>query len=141
MGGFTNLSSAASFYFQFSVIHRINRFINYSLSAGRSTESSFFGQPYDFYFARLEPNWNFFRKYQLSTPLFWQKGTQLANQVYGQQGGAGNYNQYGAGINIGRPITQKLSGTLAYQFIRQNSSQSSLNFTVNIVSLSFSYRF
>jgi len=139
--GFTNLSSAASFYFQFSVSHRVNRFINYSLSAGRSTQSSLFGQPTDLYFASLQPNWNFFRKYQLSTPLFWQRGNQLANQVYGQQGGAGNYSQYGAGINIGRAITQKLSGTLAYQFIHQNSTASSGNYTINIVSLNFSYQF
>jgi hypothetical protein len=139
-GGFTNLSSAASFYFQYSVSHQINQFIHYSLSAGRSTASSFFGQPYDYYFARLEPNWNFFRKYQLTTPLFWQKGSQLATQVYGL-GGAGDYNQYGAGINIGRAITQNLSGTLAYQFVHQNSSASSGNYTVNIVSLNFSYRF
>jgi hypothetical protein len=135
---FTNLSSVSSLYFQISVSHRVNRFINYSLSAGRSTDSSFYGQPYDFYFARLQPNWNFFRKYQLSTPLWWQKGTQLY-----VQGGttATDYSQYGAGINIGRAINEKLSGTLAYQFILENSGQSSLNYTVNIVSLSFSYQF
>jgi hypothetical protein len=140
-GGFTNLSSASSFYFQLSVSHQVNRFVNYSLSAGRSTQSSLFGQPTDLYFASLQPNWNFFKKYQLSTPLFWQKGTQLANQIYGQQGSTGNYTQFGASINISRAITQKLSGTLAYQFIRENSSQSSLNYTINIMSLSFSYRF
>ena len=139
-GEFTNLSSAANMYFQISVSHLMNRFLNYSLSAGRSTESSFFGQPYDFYFARLQPNWNLFRKYQLSTPLWWQKGTQLANQVYGQSGAA-NYNQYGAGVNIGHSISEKLSSLLAYQFIRESSGQSSLNYSVNIVSLSFSYRF
>lgn len=137
-GAFTNLSNASSLYFQFSVSHQVNRFINYSLSAGRSTDSSFYGQPYDFYFVRLQPNWNFFRKYQLSTPFWWQKGTQL----YALGGAAAaDYDQFGAGINIGRAITQNLSCTLAYQFIRENSGQSSLNYTVNIVSLSFSYRF
>jgi hypothetical protein len=139
-GGFTNLSSSASMYFQISASHQVNRFLNYSLSAGRSTESSFFGQPYDIYFMRLQPNWNIFKNYQLSTPFWWQKGTQLSNQLYGQ-GGATDYNQYGAGINLGRTITQKLSGTLAYQLVRETSSQSSLNYTVNIVSLSFSYQF
>jgi hypothetical protein len=137
-GAFTNLSNASSLYFQFSVSHQVNRFINYSLSAGRSTDSSFYGQPYDFYFVRLQPNWNFFRKYQLSTPFWWQKGTQL----YALGGAAAaDYDQFGAGINIGRAITQNLSGTLAYQFIRESSGQSSLNYTVNIVSLNFSYRF
>jgi hypothetical protein len=140
MGGFTNLSSAANLYFHISIAHEANRFLSYSLSVGRSMESSIFGQPYDLFFVRLEPNWNFFRKYQLSTPFFWQSGTQLATQVYGQ-GGTGDYNQYGAGINIRHGITEKLTGTLAYQFIRENASALSENYSVNIVSLSFSYRF
>ena len=138
--GLTNLNSAANFYFQISLSHEVNRFLNYSLSAGRSTESSAFGQPYDLYSARLQPNWNFFRNYPISTPLWWQKGTQLASQLYGGTG-SGNYNQYGAGINVSHAITQKLSGTLAYQFILQNSSAASGNYTVNIVSLNFSYQF
>ena len=136
-GAFTNLNNSSSLYFQFSVSHQVNRFINYSLSAGRSTDSSFYGQPYDFYFARLQPNWNFFRKYQLSTPFWWQKGTQL----YALGGAAADYDQFGAGINIGRAITKKLSGALAYQFVRESSGQSGLNYTVNIVSLNFSYQF
>ena len=135
-GAFTNLSSAANLYFQFSVSHQVNRFVSYSLSAGRSTESSSYGQPYDYYFARLQPNWNIFRKYQLSTPFWWEKGSRLY-----VQSGATDYDQYGAGINLGRAITQKLSGTLAYQFIRESSGQSGLNYTVNIVSLNFSYQF
>jgi hypothetical protein len=136
--GFTNLSSSANMYFQLSVSHQVNKFLNYSLSAGRSTESSLFGQPYDYYFVRLQPSWNIFKNYQLSTPLFWENGTQL----YVQGGAlAENYNQYGAAINIGRAITQKLSSSLGWQFVRENSAQSSLNYTVNIVSLSFTYQF
>jgi hypothetical protein len=135
---FTNLSSSANMYFQLSISHQVNKFLNYSLSAGRSTESSLFGQPYDYYFVRLQPSWNIFKNYQLSTPLFWENGTQL----YVQGGAlAENYNQYGAAINIGRAITQKLSSSLGWQFVRENSAQSSLNYTVNIVSLSFTYQF
>lgn len=135
---FTNLSSSANMYFQLSISHQVNKFLNYSLSAGRSTESSLFGQPYDYYFVRLQPSWNIFKNYQLSTPLFWENGTQLYVQGSAL---AENYNQYGAAINIGRAITQKLSGSLGYQFVREISAQSSLNYTVNIVSLSFTYQF
>jgi len=135
-GAFTNLNSAANLYFQLSLTHRVNRFLNYTLSAGESTESSFYGQPYNYYFARLNPAWNLFRKYQLSTPLWWQRGSQIY-----ALGGAGNYDQIGAGINISRPITQKLAGSLGWQFVRESSSQSSLNYTANIVSLNFTYQF
>ncbi len=139
-GAFTNLNNAANLYFRLSLTHQVNPFINYSLSAGRSTESSFYGQPSEYYFARWQPNWNIFRKYQLSTPFWWQKGNQLSNRLYGQ-GGATDYNQYGVGINLGRPITQKLSGNLGYQLIRESSSLASLNYTANIVSLNFTYQF
>ena len=136
--GFTNLSSTANMYFQVSASHQLNRSLNYTLSAGRSTDSSYFGQAYNYYFVRLEPNWNMFKSYQLSAPVFWQKGTQL----YTQAGTvAEDYTQYGAGIIFGGPITDKLTGSLGYQFVREDSAQSDLNYTVNIVSLSFSYRF
>lgn len=138
--GFTNLSSSANMYFQLLITHQVNQFFDYILSASRITESTFYGQPYDTYTVRLQPNWRIFRKYTLSTPFWWEKGDQLASNVYGLAG-ANNYDQYGAGITIGREITKKLSGTLGYQFVKETSSESSLNYTVNIVSLNFSYRF
>jgi outer membrane protein assembly factor BamA len=135
-GAVTNLSSSANLYFQFSATHQVNQSISYSLTVGRSTDSSFYGQPYDHYFVRLQPNWGFFRKYQLTTPFWWEKGSRLY-----AQGGTTDYDQFGAGINIGRGITEKLTGNLGYQFVRESGGQSSLNYTVNIVSLSFTYQF
>jgi hypothetical protein len=135
-GAFTNLNSTADYYFQFSLSHQVNQFFNYSLSGGRSTDSSAFGQPFDYYFARVQTSWNIFKSYQLSTPVWWERGSQLYSL-----GGTTDYVQYGAGINVGRTITKKLSGNLAYQLIRESSSRSSLNYTANIVSLNFSYQF
>ena len=135
-GALTNLNDAANLYFQLSLTHRVNRFLTYTLTAGESTESSFYGQPYNYYFARVQPSWNLFRKYQLSTPFWWQAGSQLYSR-----GSSTDYDQIGAGINISRSITQKLTGTLGWQFVRESSSQASLNYTVNIVSLNLSYQF
>ena len=135
-GAFTNLNSTADYYFQFSLSHQVNQLFNYSLSGGRSTDSSAFGQPFDYYFARVQTGWNIFKNYQLSTPVWWEKGSQLYSL-----GGTTDYDQYGAGINVGRAITKKLSGNLAYQLIRESSDRATLNYTVNIVSLNFSYQF
>ena len=137
---FPNTASSSGLYFQFSLTHQLNQFISYSLSAGRSTESSVFGQPYTLYFVRLQPEWKLFKKYTLSTPVFWQKGSQLATQLYGR-GGSSDYTQYGAGFNIGRALTRKLTSSLEYQYIRENSTQSGPTYTVNIVSLNLSYQF
>jgi hypothetical protein len=112
----------------------VNRFFNYSLSAGRSIDLYYTGQPYDRYTARWQPNWNFLRKYTISTPLWWEHGTEIYYQ-------AASYDQYGAGIDIRRQLTQKLSSSISYQFVKETSGQPYLNYTDNIVSLNFSYRF
>jgi hypothetical protein len=129
-----NVGDETGFYFQFSLSHRVNRFLNYTLSAGRSTDFGFYGLAYSHYFARLEPNWNLFRKYQISTPFSWGQGTQTYNK-------AADFDQFSMGINIGRQITKKLSGSISYQFVKETSSQAGLNYMVNIVGLNFSYGF
>jgi hypothetical protein len=130
----TNSSGASGFYFQFLISHQVNKFINYSLAAGESTDLAFGGQPYEYYFVRLQPNWNIFNKFQLSTPFWWRQGTELYNQTV-------NFDQFGAGINLSRSLTKKLSGAISYQFIQETSNQSGLNYSVNIMGLSFSYQF
>lgn len=129
-----NMGDTADYYFQFSLSHRVNKFVNYTLSAGRSTDFGFSGQAYSHYFARLQPNWNLFRKYQISTPFAWEQGSQTYNQ-------AANFDQFSVGINLGRQITKKLSGSISYQFVEETSSQAGLNYMVNILGLNFSYQF
>jgi hypothetical protein len=124
----------SGFYLQFLLTHRVNQFFNYSLSAGRSIDLQYTGQPYDRYFARWQPNWSFLRKYTISTPLWWEHGTEVYFQTV-------SYDQYGAGIDISRQLTQKLSGGISYQFVKETSGQPGLNYIDNIVSLSFSYQF
>jgi hypothetical protein len=128
-----NASEHGGYYFDFSLSHRVNQFIDYNLTAGRSTDLQVYGQLYSHYFVRWTPDWNFFRKFSVSTPVWWEQGTH----VYGQ---ANVYNQYGVGINVGRQITEKLSATLLYQFI-QETAQANTGYTVNIIGLNFSYQF
>jgi hypothetical protein len=135
--GFTGLNTAANLYFQLSVTHRINQRINYTLSAGRSTSTAYYGQPYDYYFVNWQPNWKFLKNYELSTPFWWQKGTEL----YALGGQGINYEQYGVGIDLSRTITKKLTGQIGYQFIREGSGQQGLDYLVNILSLNLSYQF
>jgi hypothetical protein len=127
-------SAASGFYLQFLLTHRVNRFLNYSLSAGRSIDLQYNGQPYSRYTVRWQPNSSFLRKYAISTPLWWEHGTELYFQT-------ASYDQYGVGINIRRQLTQKLSGGISYQFVKETSGLPDLNYTDNIVSLSFSCQF
>ena len=105
-----------------------------SLSAARSVDFSYGGQPYGRYTVRWQPKWSFLKHYALTTPLWWEHGTEVYLQT-------ASYDQYGAGISIGPRITKKLSGEISYQFVKETSDRPGMNYTANIVSLSFSYQF
>jgi hypothetical protein len=132
----TNFNSGVSsgLYVQFLLTHRVNRFLSYTLSAGRSIDLKYNSHPYDRITARWQPDWTFLNNYSISTPMWWEHGTEIYL-------GTTTYDQYGAGITIGRQITQKLSGILSYQYIKETSDEADLNYTDQIVSLSFSYQF
>ena len=131
-------SDNSGFYLSLSFSHRVNRFLNYTLTAGRSTDLSAYGQAQSYYFVRLTPSLNLFKKYGISTPVWWQRGTRVYNTT---AGGAADYEQIGLGLNVSRSLTQKLSAAVGYQFVHETSNQLGLNYTVNIVSLNLSYQF
>jgi hypothetical protein len=131
-------SDSSGFYFSASLSHRVNRFLNYTLTAGRSTDLSAYGQAQTAYYVQFSPGWNLFEKYTLSTPFAWRQ----ASSVYGSTaGGNGSYDQFTMGLNVGRQLTKKLSAAIAYQFVKETSGQAELNYTENIVNLNLSYQF
>lgn len=128
------LSDTDGYYFQLSVSHRVNRFLNYTLSASRATDFQFYGQPYRYYSVEFEPNWNVLKKFKVSTPFWWRKGTPVYNPT-------ANFDQFGVGINVGRALTQKLSANVYYRFVEETSNQLNLNYTDNIAGLNLAYQF
>ena len=129
-----SVGEMTTMYFQFSLSHQISEHIDYSISAGHSVDFSYNGQPYDRYFVRLNPDWNFVRGFQISTPVWWEQGAQLAVRAY-------TYDQYGAGFSVCRLLTQKLSSSVYYRWVKQTSNSAGINYTDNIVGLNFNYRF
>jgi len=108
------------------------------LSAGRSTDLSAYGQAQNYTYVNLNPNWNLFKKYTVSTPVSWRQGTRVNNNA--TSNGA-DYQQLQLGLTVGRSLTQKLSASIGYQFVRETSDSATLNYTINIVSLNLNYRF
>ena len=131
--------NSSGLYFSFSLTHRVNQFMNYNLSAGRSTDLSAYGQAQNYTYVTLNPNWNLFKKYTVSTPVSWRQGTRVNNYATG--GNSADYQQLQLGLTVGRSLTQKLSASIGYQFVRETSGEASLNYTVDIVSLNLNYRF
>ena len=121
-------------YAQLALTHRVNRYLDYSLSGGRTISSSLFGGATDLYYANLQANWNVLRGISLPTSFIYNHGTTLVS-------GGETYDQYGPQITLGRSLTANLSSSLAYQFYWRGSDLPNRNYMVNVVSLNFSYRF
>ena len=124
----------SGYYAALDVRHRVNQYLEYSLSAGRSLSVAFSGGNIDRYFARWQASWLILRKLTLGTTFSYEYGTQVG--IYGE-----TYEQYGPGISLSRPITAKLSSSVGYQLYWRNSDQAGRNYTVNVISLNLNYAF
>jgi hypothetical protein len=130
--------SETGFYASISATHQLNQWLNYTLSAGHSTDLSSYGQVQTRTYGQLTPTCTLFKQYTLSTPLTYQQGTQPG---YTPTAGVPHYEQFMAEFNISRPITKRLTAGLSYQYIKEDSNDEFLAYTENIISLNFSYQF
>jgi hypothetical protein len=121
-------------YAQIDIRHRLNKHMEYGLSGGRTINVAFYGGTVDQYFVSWNASWRIVQKLTLSTSFTYYQGTQLIS-------GGETYNQYGPGINLSYPIMAKLTGGLSYQYYFRDSNLPGRNYTVNVVSLSLTYKF
>ena len=133
----TNQPDFDGYYAQLGMQHRVNEFINYSLTAGRNVTFGFSGGAIDLYSASLQANWNIVRATTLSTTFLYEHGTQLS--AGSEQ--AETFTRYGANLALGRTLTRNLSAMLHYQFYRRESDLPNRGYTANIVGVSFAYKF
>ena len=133
--GVTTASSDFSgIYGELDLTHRLNKYIQYTLSGGRTISLAFAGGTVDRYFARWQASWQIIRKLSLGTSFSYEHGSQLSL-------GAEIYDQYGPGISLSRPITAQLSSSLGYQLYWRNSNLAGRNYTLSVVSLNLNYAF
>lgn len=133
-----NSNNDSGLYASASLVHQLNQWLNYNITAGRSTDLSSFGQVQTRTYVEFSPTCTLFNQYTVSTPFTYQSGTQPG---YTPGSGTPTYDQFQVGITVGRQITKKLSGTIGYQYIQQDSSQAGLAYSIDIISLNLSYQF
>lgn len=121
-------------YAQLEIQHRLNEYVDYALSGGRTISFAFYGGTVDLIYARLIANWKVIRKIGLATSLDYEHGTQ------GTFSGE-TFDRYGGSINLSRPITAKSSAGLGYQIYWRTSDLPGRDYLNNIVSLTFNYAF
>ena len=104
------------------------------MSAARSVTFAYSGGAVELSSVSLGAHWKILRNVGVGTTLAYEHGKQLGF-------GTETFDRYGAGINLGRPITAKLSSSLGYQFYWRTSDLPGRGYTANIFSLNFSYTF
>jgi hypothetical protein len=106
------------------------------LSGGRNISYTFYGGTADLYFARLAARWRVLQKIGISTSLDYDGGTQYTGGRTSE-----DFNRYGGSISLTRAITKKLSSGITYRHYFRDSESRDWSYSVNIVSLNFSYSF
>jgi hypothetical protein len=133
-GAATASSEFSGMYADIDIRHRVNQYMEYTLSGGRTLNIAFYGGTVDQYFVTWQGNWKILQKVTLGTSFSYVHGTDLYT-------GGETYDQYGPGISLSRPITAKLSTSLGYQFYLRDSNLPDRNYIVNVVSLNLNYAF
>jgi hypothetical protein len=124
----------SGYYGQLAITHRLNQFVDYGLTGGRSISFGFFGGTVDLYSARWQANWHVLRDIALSTSFSYENGTQFVS-------GSEKFERYGPGFAISRTFTTKLSGSLNYQFYQRYSDLPNRSYPLNIATLTVLYQF
>ena len=133
-GGGSNPGDFTGIYAQIELRHKLNQYLNYTLSGGRSINYAFFGGTVDLYSARFAADWKIMRKVSIHSSFDYEHGSQIAS-------GAETFDRYGLGLGLSRTMTERLTASLSYQFYWRGSDQPGRDYTANIVSLNLGYRF
>src|ERR1035438_5366412 len=133
-GAATTSGDFTGMYGQLDIAHRVNQYVAYTLSAGRSLSVVYYGGTLDRYFAHWQANWQILQKVTLGTSFSYEQGTEL---YFGGE----TYSQSGPVISLSRAITAKLTSSLGYQYYWRGSNLAGRNYTLQIVSLNLNYAF
>ncbi len=121
-------------YAQAGLTHRLNQYVDYTLSGGRMLNFAYSGGQIDQYFVAINASWHLFRKTAVTTGFSYQHGAQLA--TIGEQ-----YDWLGPSLQLERRITQKLTMSLGYQYYWRGSDLPVREYQVNVATLRGIYKF
>jgi len=130
------LGAYSGIYAQVDLGHRLNQYVDYTLSGGRNISFAFFGGTVDLYSVRWGADWHVLRKFSLNTGFEYDHGRQI-----GVGSVAETFDRYGPSVGLGRAITAQLSTVLSYQLFWRASNLPGNDYLNNVVSANLNYRF
>jgi hypothetical protein len=132
-------TDSGSMYWQLGITHRPADFLSYSLSAGHTISPGYYEGPTDAYNVSLGLSWQLLRNVTITTPFSYYNGETIS--PYDNLLGRGRFQTYATGISFGYAFSQHLMSNLGYAYNYRMQEGPTGDYTVNSVTLSFSYRF
>ena len=131
-------SDLNSWYVDLTATHDMTETLSYSLSAGHEVRLGIQSDANEVWYLRPSFNWRIIKNLSLQTSLFYERGKQGVGNVVGNL--TEMYDWYGGGINLSRPLTDRLGLGLNYRLTLRSSSTPARGYSQNLVSLLLSYR-
>ncbi len=124
-----------SSYLGFAVQHTPGNLVHYSLSVDHLTSPGTGANLSESWEGRVDATWNFIRSVPFTTSFFYLDGEQVARPL------SEHYTQTGFSLGLDHKITEKLGANLSYGLLWRDSELPGRDYTLNRVTLTFSYTF
>ena len=127
-------STVSAVYADLSVQHRVSESYSHALMAGRKLQAGFYNDTTDTIFANYSASWRLFRKTSFRYTLSFEHYEDTQDDSDSGQ-------RYGFGCGFYRPLTEKLSASVDYNFYLKNADDSAEDYTQNRLVLALGYSF
>ncbi len=121
-------------YAQAGLTHRLNQYVEYTLSGGRLLNFAYFGGKVDQFFINLNAGWHIMGKTAVTTSFSYQHGSQLVS--IGE-----TFDWLGPSLQLERRVTEKLTVSLGYQYYWRGSDLPGRDYQVNVATVRGAYKF
>lgn len=129
-----NVSDVLGYYASLSLNHQVNNWFNHSLSVGHQSEEAINVDVLELDYVYYQANLTLIHNVPVALRLSYQHGDEHG-------GTAETFDRYGVSLNVRYQISQKLAGSIGYQYWDKNSNLPSDSYFQNELALEFTYSF
>jgi hypothetical protein len=134
-GGYKDQSDLNSFYWNFTVNHRINAYLSENLAAGRENDLGLTSNYLEVNYVRYNAAWRALSNVTVGGDLFYEND-QESGGPYDQ-----HLERYGGDATLGYQFNLQLSATAHYAYIKKDSDVDLLSYYQNRVGVDVTYQF
>ena len=131
----TNATEQTGFYADLSIEHTATKRTRQTLNLGQSLTTDLNGTPVQLFYFRYGLSLSIIRHWTFRPYFSFETGSETRGRIQEE------LTRYGAGITASRRITQKLSGSLSYQYLTKQSDVPNFDYTQNRLVLNLIYQF